>query len=63
MRIVVINDFIPDRILLVVECVYGSSVVHVAPVIAYTIAVTADIRIKDFIARVLYLHGISWDFR
>ena len=26
------------------------------------IAVTADIRIKDFIARVLYLYGIGWEF-
>ena len=61
MRIVVI-DFIPDWIFLVVKCIDGSSVVHVAPVIAYTIAVTADIRIKDFIARVLYLYGIGWEF-
>ena len=62
MRIVVI-DFIPDWIFLVVKCIDGSSVVHVAPVIAYAIAVTIDIRIEDFIARVLYLYGIGWEFR
>ena len=62
MRIVLIDDFIPNRILLVVKCVYESSVVHVAPVIAYAIAVTADIRIKDFIARVLYLYRIGREF-
>lgn len=62
MRIVLIDDFIPDRVPLVTKCVYGSSVVHVIPVIAYTITVTADIRIEDFIARVLYLYGIGWEF-
>lgn len=62
MRIVLIDDFIPNRILLVVKCVYESSVVHVIPVIAYAIAVTADIRIKDFIARVLYLYRIGREF-